>query len=57
MLMSGSEELQIAVLQIMHKEQSNNLYSFNLLVAHFKSLAANVAKFLKCVWPFLDVMN
>ena len=32
MLMSGSEELQIGVLQPMHKEQSNNLYSFNLLV-------------------------
>ena len=25
--------------------------------AHFKNLAANAATFLKCVWPFWDIMN
>ena len=25
--------------------------------AHFKNLAANAAKFLKCVWLFWDIMN
>ena len=24
---------------------------------HFKSLAANAARFLKCVWPFWDIMH
>ena len=24
---------------------------------HFKTLAANAARFLKCVWPFWDIMH
>ena len=24
---------------------------------HFKNLAANAARFLKCVWPFRDIMH
>ena len=24
---------------------------------HFKNLAANAAKFLKCAWPFSDIMH
>ena len=24
---------------------------------HFKNAAANAARFLKCVWPFWDIMH
>ena len=24
---------------------------------HFKNLVANAARFLKCVWPFWDIMH
>ena len=25
--------------------------------AHFKNIAAHAARFLKCVWPFWDIMH
>ena len=25
--------------------------------AHFKNFAANAARFLRCVWPFWDIMH
>ena len=40
-----------------------HLLCFNSLVVnvsklpHFKNLVANIARFLKCIWPFLDVVH